>query len=161
MCVCVCVCVCLCACARSWVWIRLIQYWWRKDLLCYNFWQSSLHYCVHCMQVLNHSLGTDLNQSKILPTISAHFSCPSSHHMAEVGMKTFLMLVCTSFPSYIGISEVSFIILLLCSYFNVAQICCSASFILCQCCNFLRWERRKREIHKHMQFQELILFLHY
>ena len=59
----------------------------------------------------NHSLGTNLNRSKILPTISGHFPRPSSHHVAEVGMKTFLMRVCSCFPSYIGISEVSFIVL--------------------------------------------------
>jgi hypothetical protein len=72
---------------------------------------------------LNHSLGTNVTQSKILLKIYGHFSCPSSHHLAEVSMKTFLMLV--------GISDISFIVLSLCSYFDVAQICCSASFVLC------------------------------
>jgi len=99
---------------------------------------------------LNHSLGTNLNRSKILPTISGFFSHLFSHHVAEVGMKTFLMCVCFCFPSYIGTSE-DHSLFCHCSSFSVAQICCSASFMhtvpVLQFCEMGKEKERDTQTH--------------
>jgi hypothetical protein len=156
----VCVCVCVRERERERERTRLPHYWWRKDFPCYDVLQTPCNILFIPLRSINHNLGTNLNWSEILPITSCQFSHSSSHHISRSQNEGVLMFVCSYFPSYIGISEVSFIGLSLCSYF---QIYWSSSFILFHCCNLGDGKGEgERDTQTHKQFQEFVLFLpHY